>query len=169
MKHPRVYIAYPDERLPNGIVYPIKPMIEKYGNDFWASSLSYMFALAMEQKPVEIGMWGVDMSAGEEYGWQRPACKFFTYLARMQGIKVTASALSDILTPAPMYGYKEFSPMYQKQKVRRRELEERIAKCNQKISQAEHERDVVRGAIDDMNYIDGTYCPTLFDPAFDDV
>lgn len=163
-KHPRVYIAYPDQRLPNGIVYPIAELVEKYGRDFFTSSLAYMLALAIEQKPEVIGMWGVDMSANEEYSQQRPGCKFFMREAQLAGIKVVTAPQSDIATWAPLYGYQEFSPMWAKQKVRANELKERVQKAEAKKAQAENEILVLRGALDDMQYITNTYCPTEYGP-----
>jgi hypothetical protein len=165
-RHPRVYIAYPDARLPQGTIYPIGYMVEKWGYDFFASSLSYMLALAIEQKPEEIGLWGVDMSATEEYGHQRPGCKFFMREAEKLGIKVTAAPQSDIQAPCPLYGYKEFSPMWAKQKARRIELKQRLANCDQVIAQKNQEQLIVKGALDDMGYLDNTYCPTAYDPRF---
>lgn len=161
-KHPRVYLNGTDPlfgMFPHAIAYPIDAMIEKYGRWFFSSSLAYMLALAIEQKPEMIGLWGVDMSATEEYGYQRAGCHFFVNEADRNGIIVTAPPESDILSPLPLYGFKEQSPMWRKQRVREKELKERVARAEHAMEQAKQEMLVLRGAIDDLNYINNTYDP----------
>src|SRR4029077_10370977 len=72
-RHPRVYIAVPDSRLPHGIVYPKDEIYAEYGNGafldtFFQSQVSFMLALAIKYKPDVIGLWGIDMAAADEYG-----------------------------------------------------------------------------------------------------
>lgn len=164
--HPRVYVNGKDPvrpiHLPHSIPYPIEKMVAKYGRWFFTSSLAYMFALAIDYKPEAIGLWGVDMSAAEEYGYQRAGCHFFIREASTQGIKVIAAPESDILQPVPLYGFKEQSPMWVKQKVRHKELTDRINRCQNQIAQAENEMKILKGAVDDMNYINNTYDPLWF-------
>ncbi len=121
--HPRVYIAAPDARLPNGILYPRDEMVKEFGPYFWSSSLSYMLAMAIMQKPQTIGLWGVDMSAHEEYNFQRPGCHFFIWEAKKRGIEVYAPPQSDILEHHPFYGYKEQTRMWDELKGLRTSLE----------------------------------------------
>lgn len=64
-------------------------MFKKYGTIWFSSSLAYMLAWALEQKPDEIGIWGVDMESHEEYVVQFAGCRHFIDLARALGIKVT--------------------------------------------------------------------------------
>ena len=165
VRHPRVYInrADPDaNKLPDTIAFPFDDMRREFGDWFFTSSLAWMMALAITKKPAAIGLWGIDMSAAEEYGYQRAGMHYFIQEADKRGIQVIAPAESDILNPPPLYGLKEQSPMWWKQRTRRKELEQRVAECentgNQKLSEAR----LLRGALDDMNYIENTYCPTRF-------
>ncbi len=64
-------------------------LFEKYGTIWFSSSLAYMLAWALEQKPEEIGIWGVEMESHEEYVVQFAGCRHFIDLARDRGIKVT--------------------------------------------------------------------------------
>ncbi len=64
-------------------------LFEKYGTIWFSSSLAYMLAWALEQKPEEIGIWGVEMESHEEYVVQFAGCRHFIDLARALGIKVT--------------------------------------------------------------------------------
>jgi hypothetical protein len=162
--HPRVYLAQPDKRLPNGIIYPKDEMLAEFGRYFFTSTISWMLALAISLKPDEIGLWGVDMSAAEElYTHQRPGCHYFIQEAGKRGIKVSASNHSDILNPPPLYGYKEFSRMWWKQRARKQELDERAAAARAKISKCEKELLIFQGALDDLEYVNNTYCPVPFD------
>jgi hypothetical protein len=166
-QHPRVYLARLDPRIPNGIEYPRDAMIEKYGRYFFTSTIAYMLAFAIEQKPEKIGLWGVDMSAAEElYTHQRPSCHFFIREAEKQGIKVVAAAQSDILNPPPLYGYKEFTRMWWKQRARKDELSARLDQARKTIKKSEQEMLVFQGALDDLEYVNNTYCPVPFDDLF---
>lgn len=157
MKHPRVYITRKDPRFQNAIEFPWKPLVGKYGRDFFSSSLSWMMAFAIEQKPEKIGLWGVDMSANEEYGHQRPGLKFFMREAKLQGIQVYAPPQSDIMQPMPLYGIKEHTRYFAKQKARKAELEARVNDAAQRKDKAEKEILVLTGALDDMRYMNNTY------------
>lgn len=162
-KHPRVYVNGVDplykKELPDAHPYPIDDMIRVYGRYFFTSSLAYMLALAIEQKPEQIGLWGVDMSAAEEYGYQRAGCHYFLQEAQKRGIITVAPQESDILTPVPLYAFREQSPMWWKQRVRRKELEQRMQSAQNQIEHSNRELLILKGAVDDMNYLDNTYDP----------
>lgn len=141
----------------NAKPYPIEYMIERYGPYFFSSSLSYMFALALETPGVEeIGLWGVDMSAHEEYGQQRPGCQYFITLAQQRGIHVTIPPESDLLQPT-MYGVTENHPMMIKLSARKRELESQKSQCDQQANIARERSLFLAGAIDDLDYIIKTW------------
>lgn len=163
-KHPRVYLAKADQRIPHGIEYPVKDMVKKYGRYFFTSTIAYMLAFAIEQKPQKIGLWGVDMSAAEElYTHQRPACHFFIREAANAGIEVIASPQSDIMNPPPLYGYKEFTRMFWKQRARKEELTQRLKAAEAQVDKGKQELLIFRGALDDLEYINNTYDPVPFD------
>lgn len=167
--HPRVYMATPDPRFPNGIIYPKDEVYRYYGNPqfmdtFMQSQVSYMLAYAIMQKPKTIGLWGIDMAAAEEYGTQRPGCHFFFIEAEKRGIEIVAPPQSDILEPLPPYGYKEFNPMYWRSKARKQELRGAIEEARHKITQLQHEIDVKEGAFQNENYITNTYLRSPFPP-----
>jgi hypothetical protein len=105
----------------------------------------------------------VDMSATEEYGYQRAGCHFFIQEAIKRGIALKVPGESDLMNHAPLYALQEQTAFYWKNKVRKAELQERIAQADHTIAQAKHERDVIAGALDDQRYHENTYCPTRFD------
>lgn len=159
-QHSRVYIAVPDPRLPNGIIYPRDMILSKYPQKhqtFFSSSVAWMLALAIEQRPDEIGMWGIDMAAGDEYEYQRPGCHYFMGIAEELGIKLVVPPQSDIMELHPMYAYKEQWRSYWKMKARKQEIQGRINGLEQKIQAHEQELLQLRGARQSMNYEANTW------------
>lgn len=159
-KHPRVYIAKPDPRLPNGVIYPKDAILAKYNrfhHSFFSSSPAWMLAFAIEQRPEEIGMWGIDMAAAEEYEYQRPGCHFFMGIAEAHGIKLTVPPQSDIMETHPLYAYKEHSRHYWKTKARKQELNERLERARQKQRKARDEELLLTGAMQSIAYEENTW------------
>jgi hypothetical protein len=170
-KHPRTYLCGgspslgipPDplfSQFPNAIAFPFDDLLKEYGPWFFSSSIAWMMAFAITQKPDVIGLWGIDMSAHEEYGYQRAGCHYFIQLATKLGIKIAIPPEADIMNPAPLYGLKEQSPMWWKHRVREKELKTRIAEAEHIVANKQNEIAVLRGAMDDMTYVSNTYCPT---------
>lgn len=81
----RLYM--PEASLANAVAYPFDAVAADVG-DYWCSSIAYMLALAIHEKAEEIGVYGVNMQAGDEYGYQKPNCEYLIGLARGRGIKV---------------------------------------------------------------------------------
>jgi hypothetical protein len=168
-KHPRVYLAAADHRIPQGLIYPKDEVYKFFGNpqfldSFMQSQVSYMLALAIMQKPETIGLWGIDMAAGDEYATQRPGCHFFFIEAEKRGIEIVAPPQSDILEALPPYGYKEFNPMYWRSKARKMELRQSIEEANQRLHMAQKEIDLKEGAFQNEVYISNTYLRSPFPP-----
>ena len=160
--HSRVYVAKEDARLPHAIVYPKDEIYKFYGNGpfldtFFQSSVSFMLAMAIKLKPEVVGLWGIDMAAADEYGQQRPGCHFFFNEAHKLGVNIVAPPQSDILEPLPLYGYKEQLPMYWRQKARKMELRGRVQECDALINQKMHEKHMLEGSLQDIEYTNNTY------------
>lgn len=156
-KHPKVYLQKENPQFPNALAYPKDEMVAKYGPYFFTSSLSYMWALALEQKPTHIGMWGVDMTATEEYGYQRAGCHYFIQKARDLGVQVIVPVESDILAPTPQYGFRESNPMYRKLFVRRQEILKRYHDAKAAEANSKVLADTLSGAIEDIDYMINTW------------
>jgi hypothetical protein len=163
-----VFVAEPWPEIPNSIILDYHELMEfvygyhrgddgvehplTLGPNLWASSLSYMIARAITMKPDEIGLWGVDMSAKEEWVAQREACQFLLWIARSMGIKVTVPPESDLLRPLPAYGFREIDPMHIKLLSRRTELTQRIQNCDNQLQGVNNERMYLVGALEDLDY-----------------
>lgn len=162
-----VVMTEPVPDIPKSVRLPREDLVSKYGSYFFTSSLAWMFAIALEEikaasasgdaGPHCIGLWGVDMAATEEYGYQRAGCQFFAMLAQQQGIEVLVPPESDLLCPPPLYGVMEHTHMYTKLRARRRELEGRLQSAEGRRIQAEQESYFLKGAIDDLNYMENTW------------
>lgn len=152
-QQPIVYMqkAYPGYK--GAREYPLQPIVERWGPFWWTSQLAFMLALAIEQKPATIGIYGVDMAANSEYNQQRLGCQYFIqHIVRESGIELIVPPESDILEPAPLYGYCESSRMWRKHNARVLELKGRIGQLEQLLAQKGGEKAHLMGALDDMEY-----------------
>lgn len=57
-------------------------------HNIWNSSPDYMLSLAIHEGHKQLGIWGIDMRADEEYFHQRPNFEYLIGLARGKGIEV---------------------------------------------------------------------------------
>lgn len=167
-----VFMAEVRPEIPNSRTLPIKEMIAKYGPYFFTSSLSYMFALAIDAIEAEreeqtkkgephsnssIGLWGVDMAATEEYGYQRAGCQYFAMIAKAKWIEVGVPPESDLLRPPPLYGISEVDHARIKITARRRELQQRLASAQHQAEQFRTETMFLQGALDDLSWNENTW------------
>lgn len=125
-------------------------------NDF-GSTLSWMLAMAIievadDPEGGEIGLWGVDMAAGEEYGPQKDGCLALIHIAKTIGIRIVLPPESDLIRPAPLYGYQEHDAMYVKLAEREKELMARINDAAHRRQAAHDEHNFLAGALDDVRY-----------------
>jgi len=114
------------KEIPRGIPYPREAIIAKYGS-YFTNTVSWMIALAIDMRPKQIGVWGVDMATTDEYAAQRPSCEYFLGVAAGRGIKVFTPPQCDLLKCAGLYGFDtRQSDMFAKWKVRVAELTGRV-------------------------------------------
>lgn len=148
----------------NAIRYPIERVEEEFSSYFLTSSLALMCALAIleiedaRRKRANgegddvIGFWGVDMSANEEYGYQRAGCQHFILEALRRGIGVYVPPESCLLRPVPVYGLSEWGHVYIKLTQRAREFNERIQAAVKQRAEAEATIQALQGSLEDLNY-----------------
>lgn len=98
-----------------------------------------------------IGMWGVDMAATEEYGYQRPGCQFFILEALRRGIGFYLPPESDLMRPMPVYGISEWDHNYIKLTTRARELNGKGQQITQQTETARTEHLVLQGQMQALN------------------
>jgi hypothetical protein len=165
-----VYTGGEIPEIQHHVVYPTARVEEEFSPYFLTSSLSLMMALAIleiedyrkahpdhDHAEDVIGMWGVDMAATEEYGYQRAGCQFFVIEALRRGIGVYVPPESDVLRPMPVYGICEWNHQYIKMTARAREFNQRKAHIEQVLSTEQAGLRFIQGAIDDLNYTVNTW------------
>lgn len=123
------------ESIPNSVPFPFQQLITKHGRYHFSSTIAWMLAFAIEQKPKAIGLFGVDMAAGEEWAYQRPACQHFVGMCKQLGIQVYLPPESDLMRPSTMYGIGEHSQRHVKLRERLVELESRIGQSKAIVQQ----------------------------------
>lgn len=154
--------------IPTSRALPIDDLVSKYGSYFFTSSVSIMIACAIEDilemraanaaagvttlEPDTIGLWGVDMSANEEYGYQRAGCQHFLLLAGDLGIRIYVPPESDLLRPMPIYGLCESEHWHIKMLAHQRELQARKERVEHMVEEGTKEKHFVLGALDELAY-----------------
>lgn len=100
---------YPE--FPNSIVYPIEEVraqipLKRLGHDrdYLTSSMAWMLALAITKRPEKIGIWGANMDASGEYGWQKPCAEWLLGFAEAKGIEIVLPDLCTLLKSGFVYG-----------------------------------------------------------------
>lgn len=157
-----VWMHEPVPQIPASRALPIDDIKVKFGTYFLTSSISIMIACAIDDildaskngddGEHAIGLFGVDMAASEEYGYQRAGCQHFLELAANLNIAVVVPPESDLLRPMPVYGICESSHWMIKNTARQRELQGRLAQANTQMQTARDSVQFLTGALDDLNY-----------------
>lgn len=155
-KHP-VWMINPLPEVPTSRAYPKAEMLREFGPHWFTSTPAWMLALAIVQKPAEIGIYGIDMATNSEYAEQRPGCTRFMEIARERGIDVTLTAHTDLHCPPPLYGFSEVDPKFIKFTSRLEELKARRAYHEEQIAQHTKLSLMLAGGIDDMEYVTRTW------------
>lgn len=95
-------VAIPD--WPANVVMPRERWFDTYGRCWFSSSIAYCIVQAVEDGATDIGLWGIDLEAGEEYRVQWIGCRHFIDLFRDRGIRFHMPAGCGLLrdpTPYP--------------------------------------------------------------------
>jgi hypothetical protein len=146
-----VYVQRTD-LVPNGIPFPAKELIDEFGQYWFTSSVAWLMAFALKQGATELGIYGVDMTTKDEYLHQRPGVYYWMELATKRGVRVYVPPESDLLSPPPLYGYSETTPMGRKLRVRYQEMTSRLNELNAELKRLESEKHHLIGALDDNEY-----------------
>lgn len=104
-----------------------------------------------------IGLWGVDMAAGDEYQFQRPGCQFFILEAQRRGIGIYLPPESDLMRPMPVYGISEWDHSYIKLTTKAREMSVILQQAQQKMKEAETQAIGIQAEMHALNYFVSTW------------
>jgi len=166
---PVVWMVKKVPEIPGAREIPWQALVDRYGPYFFTSSLAWMSAMAIERiltkrrhpeaaasdkHPDMIGYWGVDMAAGEEYGYQRAGCQYFVMVARSLGIEVVVPPQSDLLRPPGLYGVDEHLHRRIKWAAKRAELEFHKKDFENTATGALKHAAYMQGALDTLTYME---------------
>lgn len=105
-----VYMRQVEHDIPNSVAYPfdeVGKLIKQVngGVPYLESSIAFMLALAIYEKPDRIGIWGVDMGTTTEYYYQRPNMEYLIGFGRGLGIPIFAPPDCALMKPAHSLPY----------------------------------------------------------------
>ncbi len=111
-----VYMQKTHVEVPNSVEYPLVDVIEFFGNtlgkhvngSYFASSIAYLFCLAVYEGYKEIYLYGIDLIDEGEYAYQRPNMAYLVGVARGLGRTVFIPETSALLRFSHAYGYEPF-------------------------------------------------------------
>lgn len=107
-----IFMLEEHPELPAVLRFPIEQIIERLGQDYFTSTVAYALTYALALPDVaEIGLWGVDLVHGTEWGDQRPCAEFWIGRAIAMGIKITIHERSALLRQRFRYGYEDQDPI----------------------------------------------------------
>tara|TARA_R110000772_G_C13310276_1_gene440199 strand:- start:37721 stop:38392 length:672 start_codon:yes stop_codon:yes gene_type:complete len=136
-----VYTRWPSN-YPACKPYPLEDAIKLMGREYFTSSFSYMICKAILDGAKEIGLYGIDLSADDEYSYQRPGAEYLIGLAQGKGIKITIAKGSALLNAPFVYG--DGQPMTSNPLMVM--YEKRLASCKGEIKRVSCELDQLTGA-----------------------
>lgn len=109
----RIYMQREWPDIPNGVRYPLEEYINHFGR-YCSSSVGFMIGLAIMEGFDRIELFGIEMSSGTEYQYQKANTEYMIGQALGRGLEVYIPPQSSLLK-SPLYGYQDMSPGYRMQ------------------------------------------------------
>ena len=136
--------------IPDCVPLPVEEITKTMGR-YVTNTVSWMLATAILLQPDEIGLWGVNMAQDGEYAYQRNNLEFFCGVAFRGGIKLTIPNGCDIMKAPFLYGVDD-AMMLDKMRVRRAELEQRLAQARANETHWTTQRIAMEGMLGELRY-----------------
>lgn len=159
-----VYMQEVNSVVPNAVSFPKDELLAKWPEAPYTSSFAFMMAYAIHLGATKISIYGVDLTAGAEYEYERPGAQYWIGKAREMGIEVFIPHFSDLGYEIPLYGYGDAQPIARKLKEQCYELRQRIRNMDDevsslqaRISQVVQERQQLQGALNEAIYFRRTF------------
>lgn len=83
----RVFTVEPVPEFPANVVLNREALCIKYGRRWISSSIAYCLVQAWEEGATDIGLWGIDLEAGEEYISQATGARHFIDMFSALGVR----------------------------------------------------------------------------------
>jgi hypothetical protein len=146
----KLTLNHKSEEYPEARIFPWQDLVAKYG-DYFTNTVSWLIALAIDEMPDEIGLWGINMAQESEYGIQRPSCEFFLGIAQGKGIKITIPDSSELLKAPFLYGYQKVPAWIAKLPDKKREIEANFNKVGRDIDSCRGQKSFIHGYVQGTN------------------
>ena len=87
--------------------YPLAEVMERFGTDYFSSTVDYAIALALYRGYTDINLYGATMSAASDYYKIKCGADFWCGYAKGMGVKITVHGETSIMktTDNMVYGY----------------------------------------------------------------
>ena len=145
-------------QFPASEAFPIEALIKQHGVDYFTSTVAMELAYALSLKDVtEIGLWGIDLIHGTEWGDQRPCAEYWIGRAVERGIKVTLPSDCALLTSQYRYAYENPNPLLVELragiKLQAETTAKKIGECHEKVNQLTSELQTNDGAMQMLRHL----------------
>jgi hypothetical protein len=150
-----VYV-FEDLEIPTQVIYPKKRMEDQHGRAFFTSTIAWMLALAIDERPAQIGIWGVDMAGDSEYGGQKFGCLHFIALARLLGIEVVIPKASELLKVSAPYPDRYATEAAITLRNQRELIEKQLAEINRNLGLYKDAEAYTRGQLELIKTLERT-------------
>jgi hypothetical protein len=135
-----IYMQQAWPEIPNSVRFPIERVINYFGK-YITNSIAMQIAYAFTEGFGEIQLWGIDMSRGSEYEYQKPNTEYFIGMGIAFGVKMVVPAESDLLKSNYMYAYeeREKSQWIKKSEVIEKNMKIKMNRTAMEVMQLENE------------------------------
>jgi hypothetical protein len=153
-----LYMWDHSEEFPNSVKFPKDELLDFFGKPYgepfryFTNSISWMIAFAIYERYDEIHVYGVDMAADSEYGFQRPSCEYFLGVAAGMGIKLYIPKNSDLLKATLLYGFETDNAQRIANRKRQADLKSKKTQYINELSNLKNRERELEAAV---NQIDG--------------
>lgn len=155
------YMHQRNPHVKKSMTYPLRQIQAMVLNSklqkYFTSTISYMIAMAIYLKYKRVEMWGVHMSAEEEYGDQRQACESWLAFADGRGIETYIPEQSEIFKCPYLYGYEQEHNIVIQARHRNQGLTNGLKKLEADLERLKIDINMQKGAIRNNDHWIRTY------------
>jgi hypothetical protein len=166
VKSPQIiYTEMPVPIWPANQVINKDALFHKYGRMWFQSQISYALAIALEEGVTHLGIFGIDLEAGEEYRSQYTSAKHFMEIARLAGIDIVLPSGCGLLRDVNPYPDAWETHLARTLKAKIDYLQGMMNQKQMQASQLGAEINGLQGEIGAFQFIQSLYVVSGVDPA----
>ncbi len=105
-----LYMLSHDARIPASVPYPRWAALRAIQRPYVTSTVAWMLGMVLLETDItEVSLWGINLSAAEEYRRQRPCVEYLLGRLEGRGTRVNVATGSIVLKDGMLYGYEELT------------------------------------------------------------